>query len=248
MRNFHSYGPVDCEEHFCVERRELIDRCAKQLVGNLDKGGHYFTIWASRQAGKTWLTRQVAKQITAEYEDKFQIGTMSMQGIIMKDDEPEDNFLSKVPFILRDGFRIRNQKPPENWESFSTLFTLDQGLFDRPVILFIDEFDSLPLHVIDRLVTLFRDMYLKRDQYVLHGLALIGVRAVLGVGRDLLLTSNLRQIKRAKKQSAEYATGLGMNAVTVVVFISDADENILEKISSDEVIEGIRVTVRAIGI
>ncbi len=49
------------------------------------------------------------------------------------------------------------------------------------MILFIDEFDSLPAAVIDRLVTLFRDMYLKRESYLLHGLALIGVRAVLGV-------------------------------------------------------------------
>jgi hypothetical protein len=49
------------------------------------------------------------------------------------------------------------------------------------VILFIDEFDSLPPAVIDRLVTLFRDIYLKRDRYLLHGLSLIGVRAVLGV-------------------------------------------------------------------
>ena len=35
--------------------------------------------------------------------------------------------------------------------------------------------------VIDQLVTLFRDIYLKRESYLLHGLALIGVRAVLGV-------------------------------------------------------------------
>ncbi|MCP4347211.1 MAG: hypothetical protein GY795_16995 [Desulfobacterales bacterium] len=182
MRSFHSYGPVDCEEHFCVERKYLIDRCAKQLVGNPDKDGHYFTIWASRQAGKTWMMRQVVKKILAEQGDKFQIGTMSMQGIVMKDEEPDENFLLKVPFLLDDGFNITDREPPENWESFNTLFSKKKGRFDKPVILFIDEFDSLPLHVIDRLVTMFRDIYLKRENYLLHGLALIGVRAVLGVG------------------------------------------------------------------
>ncbi|MES0337073.1 MAG: hypothetical protein SFH39_12065, partial [Candidatus Magnetobacterium sp. LHC-1] len=45
----------------------------------------------------------------------------------------------------------------------------------------IDEFDSLPPKVIDMLVKMFRDMYLKRDSYLLHGLALIGVRMALGV-------------------------------------------------------------------
>ncbi len=58
MRYFHSYGPVDCEEHFCVARTSLVQQCADQLVGNPEKGGRYFTIWAPRQCGKTWLMRQ----------------------------------------------------------------------------------------------------------------------------------------------------------------------------------------------
>ncbi len=32
MRRFHSYGPVDCQEHFCVERKELVERCINQLL------------------------------------------------------------------------------------------------------------------------------------------------------------------------------------------------------------------------
>lgn len=45
----------------------------------------------------------------------------------------------------------------------------------------IDEFDALPQPVIDRLVAGFRKIYLARQGYSLHGLALVGVRAVLGV-------------------------------------------------------------------
>ncbi|MCP4690232.1 MAG: hypothetical protein GY859_19420, partial [Desulfobacterales bacterium] len=41
-----------------------------------------------------------------------------------------------------------------------------------------------PAKIIDLLVGLFRDMYQKRDSYLLHGLALIGVRAALGVSSD----------------------------------------------------------------
>ena len=44
----------------------------------------------------------------------------------------------------------------------------------------IDEFDKLPSKIIDSLVSLFREMYLNRKSYVLHGLALVGGRAVLG--------------------------------------------------------------------
>ncbi len=55
MRRFHSYGPVDCRHHFCVDRTELIEKCAGQLAGIPEEGGHYFTIWGPRQTGKTWL-------------------------------------------------------------------------------------------------------------------------------------------------------------------------------------------------
>ncbi|GEM_PF-1343190 len=41
MRHFHSYGPVDCESHFCVKRQELIAQGVQQLIGQPEeKGGH----------------------------------------------------------------------------------------------------------------------------------------------------------------------------------------------------------------
>ena len=181
MRHFHSYGPVDYEEHYCVQRRELITRCTEQLIGKPDKAGHFFTIWAPRQAGKTWLMRQVKQEIAAGFPDRFIIGTMSVQGVVLKDEEPDEKFLDKVPLLMRETFKTDNMPAPADWESFRNLFSKDNNLFKKPVILFIDEFDSLPPKVIDRLVTMFRDMYLKREDYLLHGLALIGVRAVLGV-------------------------------------------------------------------
>jgi predicted AAA+ superfamily ATPase len=92
MRRFFSYGPVDCEEHFCVPRKELKEKCIKQLVGKPGKGGHYFTVWAPRQTGKTWLMKQVKKEIEKRYGDKFICGFMSMQGIVMKRDEEPDLF------------------------------------------------------------------------------------------------------------------------------------------------------------
>ncbi|OQX01915.1 MAG: hypothetical protein BWK80_59005 [Desulfobacteraceae bacterium IS3] len=74
MRRFHSYGPVDCSEHFCIPRKELIQNCTEQLAGNPEKCGHYFTVWAPRQTGKTWLMLQVKKEIENSYPDRFVIG------------------------------------------------------------------------------------------------------------------------------------------------------------------------------
>ena len=183
MRRFHSYGPVNSKVHFCVERNELVEQCMNQLIGEPEEGGHYFTMWAPRQTGKTWLMRQVRKRIEKEYKDRFVLGAMSMQGVVLEEEEPENALLKWTPHLVRDTFGLK-MDTPQDWKEWIDIFHEKEGLFDRPVILFIDEFDSLPPHVIDRLVTLFRDMYLKRETYLLHGLALIGVRAVLGVESD----------------------------------------------------------------
>ncbi|MFP4309627.1 MAG: hypothetical protein ACLFRG_20375 [Desulfococcaceae bacterium] len=180
MRRFHSYGPVDCEEHFCVPRTELVDGCVRQLVDNPEKGGHFFTIWAPRQTGKTWLMRQARDEIARRYPDRFLLGTLSMQGLIMGADDPDEVFFDFVPRLFRAGLSME-VSPPNSWNQWADLFSKGKGAFSKPAILFIDEFDSLPPRILDQLVTLFRDIYLSRDNYHLHGLALIGVRAVLGV-------------------------------------------------------------------
>jgi hypothetical protein len=64
MRKFFSYGPVDPELHYYVPRCELINGAMQQLLGdNPDKGGHYITIWAPRQTGKTWIMQEVSHRL-----------------------------------------------------------------------------------------------------------------------------------------------------------------------------------------
>ncbi len=69
--------------------------------------------------------------------------------------------------------------------------------------MFIDEFDSLPPNLIDRLTALFRDMYLKGDSYALHALALIGVRAVLGVESERGSPFNIQRFMHVPNFSQE---------------------------------------------
>jgi len=181
MKTFHSYGPVDSAEHYSVERKEMIDQCTKQLIGSIEKGGHYFTIWGARQTGKTWLYRQSLENIKRQFGDQFIVGEISMQGIFLKKDDDHDQiFFNNIPALFKEEFSIDTPEI-QSWSDWRKLFSKDSSIFDRPLILVIDEFDKLPPGIIDGLVSLFREMYLKRKSYVLHGLALVGVRAVLGV-------------------------------------------------------------------
>jgi len=185
MRKFSSYGPIITHRDYHAPRTELIDYAYLQVIGEVpEEGGHYVTVWAPRQTGKSWVTRQVIKRVKAE--DVFDIGVISMQSAKkIKDDQRVLNF-----FVRK--LRMRFKKPfpfIETWEELSSLFTSDY--FDRPMILIIDEFDALQEEFINSFANEFRNMYLERmdesdlpsgeKNTLLHGLALIGVRSVLGI-------------------------------------------------------------------
>ncbi|MCP4693045.1 MAG: hypothetical protein GY859_33695, partial [Desulfobacterales bacterium] len=183
MRYFHSYGPVDRKRHFCVQREKLLKQCVEQLIDDPDEGGHYFTIWAPRQNGKTWLMRRAMREISKQYEDKFSVYNFSLGNLRgMKNSHVKDD-ITEMPRALSDVLELELPGEPilKTWKEFSRLFSRTNGSWDRPLILLIDEVDTAPPKLLDLLVGRFREMYQNRDKNWLHGLALIGVRAVLGV-------------------------------------------------------------------
>ncbi|MCP4136863.1 MAG: hypothetical protein GY754_38185, partial [bacterium] len=97
MRKFSSYGPVNKTLHYYVPREELINRAYTQLVGEIpEEGGHYITVWASRQAGKTWVMQQVIKKIKEYGAFEFGIITMQSAKYETKDEDVLDVFVSNM--------------------------------------------------------------------------------------------------------------------------------------------------------
>ena len=185
MRKFSSYGPVDKDLHYYAPRIALIDHAQNQLQGeDPTKGGHYITVWAPRQTGKSWVMREVIKRVRAE--DDFEIGVISLQSA--KTITDEKRVLKLFVQRLQDRFE-RNFPLVQTWEELGVLFT--STYFSKPLILIIDEFDALQETFINRFANEFRDMFLGRidessapsgeKKTLLHGLALIGVRSVLGI-------------------------------------------------------------------
>ncbi len=160
MRYFHSYGPIDVQEHFCVQRKTLITQGVEQLIGKPEKGGHYFTIWAPRQTGKTWLMRELELNINQQYPEKFTILQFSLGGLRGMSFTPAEN----SDFSERLGEEIQEKLPGKpivsNWKVFRDFFSKTDGLWDRPLILLIDEVDTIPLSLIDFMVAQFRELYL----------------------------------------------------------------------------------------
>ncbi|MCP4351009.1 MAG: hypothetical protein GY795_36545 [Desulfobacterales bacterium] len=185
MRKFSSYGPVDKDMHFYASRKDLTERAYMQLVGkNHEKGGHYITVWAPRQTGKTWVMQQTAEKIKQTGKFETAILTMEFARDLQNLEEVVSVFLGQLSSYLGREF-----PSVRSWEHLSDIFK--NTCLKKPLILILDEFDSLKEEFINKFAGMFRSIYTARGNepdkkscektYLLHGLALIGVRSVLGI-------------------------------------------------------------------
>jgi len=185
MRRFSSYGPVDKDIHYYVPRQELIEKGYTLLLGESpEEGGHYLTVWAPRQRGKTWIMQEAIDHI--KQINQFDVVMTSVGRA--KEQEKEEEVMKII--IEEFQYALNRTFPPlKKISELRRLFTGDY--FKRPVILVLDEFDALDEVFINQFSNVFRELYLKRTiekektneekTCLLHGLALIGVRSVLGI-------------------------------------------------------------------
>ena len=185
MRKFSSYGQIDTDQHYYAPRTALIEHAYTQLIGeNPLKGGHYITVWAPRQVGKSTVVLEVSKKLKQSGE--FDVALITMEGAKY---ETDPAVVLRI-FLRELRYMLEKDLPTEiTWEEFPALFT--SAYFENPLILILDEFDALHESIINKFASEFRTMYIARagqadkissqKTYRLHGLALIGVRSVLGI-------------------------------------------------------------------
>lgn len=185
MRRFSSYGPIDTEVHYYTPRKELIERAYTQLMGeNTKKDGHYITVWAPRQCGKTWTMQQILFRL--QEDSRFDVLKINLEHLKYETDA------SLIMNIIAREIGERLNKPFTAVNSqfqFQEIFK--KTSLAKPLILIMDEFDALCETAINFIVGAFRNIYTNRmdevdkptgeKSYLLHAVALIGVRSVLGI-------------------------------------------------------------------
>ncbi len=184
MRKFSSYGQINTKLHYYAPRTELIEHAYTQLMGeDPEEGGHYITVWAPRQTGKSWTMQQIL--FTLREDERYDVLKIDLEDMLFDEDVHEiaEAIGSDILEALgKDPVAIKTLR------AFQGIFR--QGVLDKPLVLILDEFDTLPEHAIRGLVRIFRKIYLHRQddphpsaqkEYLLHGVALIGVRSVLGI-------------------------------------------------------------------
>lgn len=185
MRKFASYGPPDKTIHYYAPRTALIEQICTELLGdNPSQDGHYITIWAPRQTGKTWLLQEALIRLR-QSQPAFHIAKLNLQDLA---DQAAEGVYAGLAYKLS----VELQQPlaaPTNQHEFAEIFT--QSNLAKPLLLILDEFDALAETAIHGVVGVLRNIYLHRHQqsdrpthekyYQLHGVALVGVRSVLGI-------------------------------------------------------------------
>jgi hypothetical protein len=185
MRRFSSYGPIIPSEHYHAPRTELIEKGLVRLTGkNLREGGQCITVWAPRQCGKTWVMQEVGQKLKTS--DEYHVGIFSLESL--EKEKKLKEVLTVFVERMTEAFHI-NFPPIKKTRDIRNFFT--KTYFQKPVILIIDEFDSLEENFINEFAAIFRDIFIGRSNernkeskdktHLLHGLALIGVRGVLGI-------------------------------------------------------------------
>lgn len=120
---------------------------------------------------------------TIEQDTEFEVVFISLQ--FLYEEKDADIVVQHITRKLCQELNLEQTLTIDSLDDFDRLF--ERGILTKPLILILDEFDALEPAVIARLVAIFRHIYNTRrnqkteNNYLLHGLALIGVRAVLGV-------------------------------------------------------------------
>lgn len=194
MKFFCKAGPVRQEDHYYIPS---LSRIKTENIPQLIDQKKYFILHAPRQTGKTSFLLELVKTLNAEgiYTALY----VNVEG----GQAARGDFINGMAIILEQFFtRIKEQLPKETHIITYLELLLQRGVFTgaslnsmlsewarhsiKPLVIFIDEIDSL---VGDTLISVLRQLrsgYDQRPQAFPQSLCLIGVRDV----RDYLIWSD----------------------------------------------------------
>ncbi|MBV7334957.1 AAA-like domain-containing protein [Chloroflexi bacterium TSY] len=146
-------------------------------------------MWAPRQRGKTWIMQNVLWRLREPEYEQFDVLKINLEHL------KQTTSVDRVVYVIsREIIKMLELdiKPVNKLDEFYDVF--EQGVLRKPLILIMDEFDALTEKAISGIAGVFRNIYVhRRDDkipltdkkyYLLHGVALIGVRGVLGVENE----------------------------------------------------------------
>ncbi|GAB6161051.1 hypothetical protein JCM12298_02100 [Desulfothermus naphthae] len=184
MRFFNTAGPVRCEDHYCLPPLERLD--LEEVLMLIDQK-KYFVLHAPRQTGKT--TCLLALQEYLNKEGKYRalyVNVENAQGAREDVYRGIQSIMYEVAYkyqkTFKDDYFLEHYKPileqTGEYSAFKALLSMMSEYTKNPIVLMIDEIDSL---VGDTLISVLRQLragYTDRPEGFPQSIILCGVRDV----------------------------------------------------------------------
>ena len=184
MRFFNTAGPVNCRKHYCLPPLERFDLSEIEALLAQEK---YFVLHAPRQTGKTSCMLALMDYLNTQGQYRALYCNVEAAQAAREDVEQsmndilremarkaqiylQDNFLddNKYRFLERGGYGTALATALSEWAE----------ALDKPLIILVDEIDSL---IGDSLISVLRQLrsgYTQRPKHFPQSIILCGVRDV----------------------------------------------------------------------
>ena len=178
-RWFNTTGPCKADIHYMLPPTVRLPNLERLIVQQ-----NYFVIHAPRQTGKTTAMLALAEQLTGSGDYTAALVSVEVGAPFSKNPEVAelailDAWKSRVQLYLPPELH-----PPENWNSAQPGRRIQAALqswsqaSSRPLVLFIDEIDSLEDEALISVLRQLRDGFSVRPQNFPISVGLIGLRDV----------------------------------------------------------------------
>ncbi|MDI6791499.1 MAG: AAA-like domain-containing protein [bacterium] len=209
-RFFNTAGPCKPEMHYTVDSLPRLPD-----VRNLIEEGHYFILHAPRQTGKTTYLYALMNQLNKE--GKYTALTVNIQAAASGRDAAHAMIIAASDIHMQACLHLPEAERPESLRKLDQEMLAEEQLKGylnhwakknpKPIVLFIDEADSLLDDLFLALLRQLRAGFEARPKGFPHSIALIGLRDV----RDYKI--------RIRSQRESLGTGSPFNIKTKSLFM-----------------------------
>jgi len=191
-RTFEKSGSVDPEFSYYVPLENVVNSDNQDIKTMVDRG-RYFSIFAPRQSGKTTFFKRFCGQLQKDpvyiaimlsFQDNkklektrfYELLEMELYGQLIdrlnevncEKSQAVNQFLNSFHLTDHISFRLLFEK-------------LNRLIQFKKIVIFIDEFDGIPLNELENFLTALRELYQKYKevkQKALYSIGLVGIRNI----------------------------------------------------------------------
>ncbi len=191
-RTFEKSGSVNPRASYYVSLENVVNTDKQDIKTMIDKG-RYFSIFAPRQSGKTTFFKRVCRQL--EKDPVYVAIILSFQDLKNLDKEQFYTLLEKELYrqLINRLSEVNCHKTGTVKQfldshrltshiSFRLLFEeLNRIIERKKIVIFIDEFDGIPLIELENFLTAIRELHQKYkdiEQKTLYSVGLVGIRNI----------------------------------------------------------------------